>query len=103
MEVAHDGPVPRGTDVSDVWHGPPFPPEARQPGPDPERTSYGSFFSFDDPDGNLWLGPGGPPSPPGPTDPAGTAISVADGPGSALGPAHAAPRADHAEPGRLCP
>src|SRR6266536_6393403 len=31
------------------------PPEARQPGPDPERTSYGSFFSFNDPDGNTWL------------------------------------------------
>ena len=38
-----------------MWHGPPFPPEARQPGPDPERTSYGSFFSFNDPDGNTWL------------------------------------------------
>jgi hypothetical protein len=21
------------------WHGPPFPVEARQPGPDPDRTS----------------------------------------------------------------
>ena len=41
--------------MSDVWHGPPFPPEARQPGVDPERASYGSFFSFNDPDGNLWL------------------------------------------------
>jgi hypothetical protein len=30
-------------------------PQARQPGPDPERTSYGSFFSFNDPDGNTWL------------------------------------------------
>ena len=34
---------------------PAVPPEARQPGPDPERTSYGSFFSFNDPDGNTWL------------------------------------------------
>jgi hypothetical protein len=31
------------------------PPEARLPGPDPKRTSYGSFFSFNDPDGNTWL------------------------------------------------
>jgi hypothetical protein len=23
--------------------------------PDPERTSYGSFFAFADPDGNAWL------------------------------------------------
>jgi predicted enzyme related to lactoylglutathione lyase len=55
IEAAHDDVVSRGIDASDVWHGPPFPPEARQPGVDPERTSYGSFFSFSDPDGNVWL------------------------------------------------
>ena len=55
IEAAHDELVARGIDASDVWHGPPFPPEARQPGVDPERASYGSFFSFDDPDGNVWL------------------------------------------------
>ena len=55
IELAHAELVRRGVDVSDVWHGPPFPPEARQPGVDPERTSYGSFFSVTDPDGNLWL------------------------------------------------
>jgi len=38
-----------------MWHGAPFPLEARISGPDPERTSYGSFFSFTDPDGNAWL------------------------------------------------
>jgi hypothetical protein len=27
----------------------------RQPGPDPERTSYGFFFSFNDLDGNTWI------------------------------------------------
>ena len=53
--AAHDELLGRGIDVSDVWHGPPFPPEARQPGPDPEHTSYGSFFSFNDPDDNMWL------------------------------------------------
>jgi len=53
--AAHDALVGRGVDVSDIWHGPPFPVEARQPGPDPERTSYGSFCSFTDPDGNLWI------------------------------------------------
>jgi catechol 2,3-dioxygenase-like lactoylglutathione lyase family enzyme len=47
--------VGRGIEVSDIWHGPAFPVEARQPGPDPERTSYGSFFSFTDPDSNTWL------------------------------------------------
>jgi catechol 2,3-dioxygenase-like lactoylglutathione lyase family enzyme len=53
--TAHDGLRKLGIDVSDIWHGPPFPVEARQPGPDPERTSYGSFFYFTDPDGNTWL------------------------------------------------
>ena len=55
IEAAHAELVGRGIEVSDIWHGPPFPVEARQPGPDPERTSYGSFFSFTDPDGNTWL------------------------------------------------
>src|SRR5499427_2494591 len=53
--AAHDELAGRGIDVSDIWHGPPFPVKARQPGPDPERTSYGSFCSFTDPDGNTWL------------------------------------------------
>jgi len=55
IEAAQGDVVSRGIDASDLWHGPPFPPEARQPGIDPERTSYGSFFSIDDPDGNLWV------------------------------------------------
>ena len=55
IEAAHDELVGRGIDASDVWHGPPFPPGARQPGVDPERASYGSFFSVNDPDGNVWL------------------------------------------------
>jgi catechol 2,3-dioxygenase-like lactoylglutathione lyase family enzyme len=55
IEAARDELVGRGIEVSDIWHGPPFPVEARQPGPDPERASYGSFFYFTDPDGNTWL------------------------------------------------
>ena len=55
IEAAHDELTGRGIDASEIWHGPPFPVEARQPGPDPEHTSYGSFCSFDDPDGNTWL------------------------------------------------
>jgi len=55
IEAAHDELVDRGIDVNDMWHGPPFPVEARQPGRDPERTSYGSFCFFNDPDGNTWL------------------------------------------------
>jgi catechol 2,3-dioxygenase-like lactoylglutathione lyase family enzyme len=55
IEAAHDELLDRGIDVSEVWHGPPFPIEARMSGRDPERTSYGSFCSFGDPDGNLWI------------------------------------------------
>jgi catechol 2,3-dioxygenase-like lactoylglutathione lyase family enzyme len=55
VEAAHRELVRRGINAADVWHGPPFPVEARQPGVDPERASYGSFSSFSDPDGNLWL------------------------------------------------
>src|SRR5215471_12486864 len=55
IEAARDQLVGRGIDVSDVWHGASFPLEARLSGPDPKRTSYGSFFSFNDPDGNAWL------------------------------------------------
>jgi catechol 2,3-dioxygenase-like lactoylglutathione lyase family enzyme len=46
----------RGVDVTDVYHGAggPFRPESRIPGPDPDRTSYASYASFADPDGNGW-------------------------------------------------
>jgi len=55
IEAAHDELLNRGIDVSDIWHGAPFPPEARLSGPDPAHTSYGSFCTFSDPDGNAWL------------------------------------------------
>jgi catechol 2,3-dioxygenase-like lactoylglutathione lyase family enzyme len=48
--------VERGVNVTEVYHGPgsPFFPAARIPGPDPERSSYNSYASFEDPDGNGW-------------------------------------------------
>jgi catechol 2,3-dioxygenase-like lactoylglutathione lyase family enzyme len=55
IEAAHAEIGSRGVAVSDIWHGPPFPVEARQPGPDPERASYESFCAFADPDGNTWI------------------------------------------------
>jgi catechol 2,3-dioxygenase-like lactoylglutathione lyase family enzyme len=55
IKAAHDELIHRGIAVSEMWHGAPFPPEARLAGPDPKRTSYGSFFAFNDPDGNAWL------------------------------------------------
>jgi catechol 2,3-dioxygenase-like lactoylglutathione lyase family enzyme len=55
IEAAHDELVSLGVDASEVWHGAPFPPEARLSGPDPAHTSYGSFCAFSDPDGDAWL------------------------------------------------
>jgi catechol 2,3-dioxygenase-like lactoylglutathione lyase family enzyme len=55
IEAAHDELIHRGIDASEMWHGAPFPQEARLPSPDPKRASYGSFFAFKDPDGNTWL------------------------------------------------
>jgi catechol 2,3-dioxygenase-like lactoylglutathione lyase family enzyme len=42
----------RGTEVSDIFH---FEEGGQAPGPDPQRSDYGSFFSFSDPDGTSWL------------------------------------------------
>lgn len=42
----------RGTDVSEIYH---FESGGQMPGPDPQRSDYGSFLSFSDPDGNGWL------------------------------------------------
>jgi catechol 2,3-dioxygenase-like lactoylglutathione lyase family enzyme len=55
IKAAHAELRRRGIDASEMWHGAPFPLDARLPGPDPKRTSYGSFFAFSDPDGNAWL------------------------------------------------
>jgi catechol 2,3-dioxygenase-like lactoylglutathione lyase family enzyme len=55
IRAAHEEFARRGIGASEMWHGAPFPVEARLPGPDPKRTSYGSFFAFADPDGNAWL------------------------------------------------
>jgi catechol 2,3-dioxygenase-like lactoylglutathione lyase family enzyme len=75
--AARDDLAGRGIDASEIWHGPPYPVEARQPGPDPERTSYGSFCSFTDPDGNTWLVEEVTTRLPGRIDAAGTAFSSA--------------------------
>jgi predicted enzyme related to lactoylglutathione lyase len=42
----------RGAESSDVYH---FDQGGQVPGPDPNRSDYGSFMSFNDPDGNGWL------------------------------------------------
>jgi catechol 2,3-dioxygenase-like lactoylglutathione lyase family enzyme len=54
IEAARAELIAKGVDVSEPFHyagirGP------RLPGPDPERRSYASYASFNDPDGNSWL------------------------------------------------
>jgi catechol 2,3-dioxygenase-like lactoylglutathione lyase family enzyme len=52
----------RGAEVSEIFHearlGARFSPvgaAGREPGPAADRQTYGSFVSFDDPDGNGWI------------------------------------------------
>ena len=88
--AAHADLVARGIEVSDIWHGPPFPVEARQPGPDPERTSYGSFCAFTDPDGNAYLVQEVTARHPGRIDPGSTSFTSSADLASALARAEAA-------------
>jgi catechol 2,3-dioxygenase-like lactoylglutathione lyase family enzyme len=92
IEAAHQELADRGAGPSGIWHGPPFPPEARQPGPDPDRASYGSFFAFSDPDGNGWLVQEVTTRLPGRVDAAGTAFASTADLTSALRRAEAAHR-----------
>jgi catechol 2,3-dioxygenase-like lactoylglutathione lyase family enzyme len=94
--AARDELARRGIDASEIWHGPPFPVEARQPGPDPERTSYGSFCSFTDPDGNTWLVQEVTTRLPGRVDAEGTAFASPADLAGALRRAEAA-HAEHAK------
>jgi len=58
IQTAHDELLGRGVKVSEVFHYTGFnrlDPNARLSGPAPNRSSYGSWVSFSDPDGNLWL------------------------------------------------
>jgi catechol 2,3-dioxygenase-like lactoylglutathione lyase family enzyme len=55
IEAARDALIGHGADVSEIWHGRGLGSEGHLPGPDPDRTSYRSFASFSDPDGNTWL------------------------------------------------
>jgi catechol 2,3-dioxygenase-like lactoylglutathione lyase family enzyme len=60
IEMAHAAVAARGASMSGVFHdaGGVFHhkgTDQRLPGPHPTRSSYGSFASFSDPDGNGWL------------------------------------------------
>jgi len=59
IEAAHDELVDAGVDASDVFHDANggynrFDHDLRASGPDPQRRTYASFLSFNDPDGNEW-------------------------------------------------
>src|SRR6185369_4056675 len=62
IEAARNELVARGVEVSEVFHagspGAQFQPvgtSGRVSGPAPDHSSYGSFATFSDPDGNGWL------------------------------------------------
>ena len=59
IDAARTELVGYGVDVSGLFHfegGPHFTgTQGRVPGPDPERRSYYTFASFNDPDGNGWV------------------------------------------------
>jgi catechol 2,3-dioxygenase-like lactoylglutathione lyase family enzyme len=52
IELARADLVSRHVDVSEPFH---FGPRGQTPGLDPDRRNYGSFASFNDPDGNGWM------------------------------------------------
>jgi catechol 2,3-dioxygenase-like lactoylglutathione lyase family enzyme len=56
IEAARSALISHGAEVSDVWHGPGLDNiEHRVPGPDPDGSSYRTFATFADPDGNSFL------------------------------------------------
>ena len=95
IEAARAALVQRGIDVSEVFHdvGGVFHHAGtvdRVPGPDPHRNSYGSFASFEDPDGNGWVFQEITTRLPGRVDPAATTFSSATDLSAALRRAAAA-------------
>jgi catechol 2,3-dioxygenase-like lactoylglutathione lyase family enzyme len=52
IEAARAELVERGVEISDFFH---FGDEGRGEGLHPNRADYGTFMTFDDPDGNTWL------------------------------------------------
>jgi catechol 2,3-dioxygenase-like lactoylglutathione lyase family enzyme len=84
IATARDEFVARGVEVSEVFHegtpGARFRPagtDGRVSGPAPEHRSYGSFASFSDPDGNVWLLQEVTTRLPGRVDPAATSFGSA--------------------------
>lgn len=60
IEAARAELLAKGVEASEVFHDAGggynrFDPAMRAPGPDPERRTYASFVTFNDPDGNGWV------------------------------------------------
>ena len=52
IDAARAELIERGAEVSELLH---FEDGRQVAGPDPDRSDYNSFFSFNDPDGNGWM------------------------------------------------
>ena len=52
IEAARDELAGRGVDIGEPFH---FGAEGQAPGLHPERADYGTYLTFSDPDGNVWL------------------------------------------------
>jgi catechol 2,3-dioxygenase-like lactoylglutathione lyase family enzyme len=83
IEAARDQLVGRYVEVSEVFHEASlggrfeYGTDRRASGPAPDRSSYGSFASFSDPDGNGWLLQEVTTRLPGRVDPATTSFASA--------------------------
>ncbi|WP_432936338.1 VOC family protein [Kribbella sp. CA-253562] len=95
IDAAHDELKRLGAEPSEVWHdaGGVFHhagTDERVSGPSPDRSSYGSFLSFEDPDGNGWILQEVTTRLPGRIDPAATTFASTDDLSAALRRAAAA-------------
>ena len=104
IETAHDELSRADADVSEVFHDATgifhhAGSQSRVAGPAPQRSSYGSFASFSDPDGNGWLVQEITTRLPGRVDPAATTFATTSDLESALRRAAAAHGKHEAEIG----
>jgi catechol 2,3-dioxygenase-like lactoylglutathione lyase family enzyme len=88
IETARDALLARHVEVTEVFHegtpGARFHDADRVSGPSSDRSSYGSFASFRDPDGNGWLLQEVTTRLPGRVDPAATSFTSASALADAL-------------------
>ena len=87
IEAARDALIAADIEVSEIFH---FGPDGPASGLDPERRTYNSLASFNDPDGNSWLLQEITTRLPGRIDPAATSFGSASDLASAFRRAEAA-------------